>query len=153
MPEHRSDTYRSRISRAIEGQKTRLSRHGGAVVAHLASLGPFFQGPRLAPHVWGPGGSCVVGVGFSAFAFAGSSALPFALDHASVVATPENGPRPMICRWGTVGVTVGFTACAVGAVAPGPHHRAPNTYEAPGCQETNYPLSGFFLFFRLPGLA
>jgi hypothetical protein len=29
----------------------------------------------------------------------------------------------------------------------------PNTYEAPGCQETNYPMSGFFLFFRLPGLA
>jgi hypothetical protein len=33
------------------------------------------------------------------------------------------------------------------------HGNAPNPYEAPGCQETNYSMSGFLLFFRLPGLA
>jgi hypothetical protein len=70
--EHTSETYRSLISISIEGLKTLLLINGGAVVALLAYLGQSPQGPRLAPHVWLPLGSFVVGVGFSTLAFAGS---------------------------------------------------------------------------------
>jgi disulfide bond formation protein DsbB len=92
--------------------------HGGAVVALLASLGQSPHGPRLAPHVWWPLGSCSAGIGFSARAWVAAYATPSAPYHESVCATSDQGPRPMTFLWATVGfVAAGFLACAVGACA------------------------------------
>ena len=114
--EHTSETYRSLISISIEGLKTLLLINGGAVVALLAYLGQSPQGPRLAPHVWLPLGSFVVGVGFSTLAFAGSYATQFALYNESVFASIYKGPRHMTFLWVTAGlVAAGFLCFAIGA--------------------------------------
>lgn len=113
--EHALETYKSLISVSMEGLKSLLLIHGGAVVAVVAFLGQSSLGPELAAHFWWPLGFFIAGLTLCVLAFVGSYATQFALFNERL-GRAYKGPRHMVCLWATVLlVFLSIAAFAAGA--------------------------------------